>query len=331
MSELSLEETKQNLQKTFLTFKSKNTALQFECDYLRKHISLDNLPAPSQNLLDLQERTLLLASKCTTLLEKYNMQYFLFANALVGYARHKGNLCPWDDCIQFGLMADNFWELVGILRKEKILFETGHFINHKDQQDKNLQFFSFLDTIFSDNILPHSYSFFAILTPFSLQIYNGTSLENHASIDILPWYYWKNTATSRDYLSHAKNVRTQVENCNKWHNIFTLYEKEHVANHLYASESDIIAAGIGSYILTNAKFSGFFPKDKLFPLQKIHLQGQKFNTFNDIEAYLSSNYGDYMQLPRDVGITTKSSVVEEYLKLKQRTLNMPEASFICKH
>lgn len=331
MSSLSLEETKKSLQKTFLTFKSKNTALQFEFDYLRKHIPLDDLPKASSNLLALQTRTLLLATECIQMLDTYNMQHFLFGNALLGYTRHKGNLSPWDDNIQFGLMADDFWEFVAILRKEKMLFETGHIKNDKDKEIQNAQFFSFLDNIFSDGIFPDGYSFFAILTPFSLQIYKGTSLENHASIDIMPWYYWKNNANSRDYLSHAKNTRVQIEKCKKWKDIFTFYEKERLNHNIYTNESDLIAVGIASYGLTNTKFAGFFPKEKLFPLKEITLQGYNFNTFNDIEAYLTAHYGDYMQLPKDVGITSKSSELEEYLKTKDRTLDMIEANFTCKH
>lgn len=330
MSKLTLEDTKKSLQKTFMNFRSKNIALQFECDYLRKHIDINDLPAPSASLVSLQERNLQLATNCLQLFEKQNISAFLFGNALLGYARHNTKLCPWDDTIELGIMAHDFWRLVEKFRQENILFETNHIKNVK-QEMVNIHFITFLDTIFSGGTFSHENAFFAVLTPFALQIYSGTSLENYACIDIMPWYYWKEDATSRDYVSHAKNIREKIQTCKRWEEIFGMYKKECENSAVYVEESKIIAPGVASQYLTNKKFSGFLPSKSIFPLQKIRLQNHTFYTFNTIEHYLTSNYGDYMQLPRDIGITTKSSVLEQYLQTKGRSLNMLEASVICKH
>lgn len=377
MSKKNLEETKKNLQETFMALKSRNTNLQFQCDYLRNHIEICDLPKSSPALAFLQTRLIHFASTCSQILEEHNIQNFLFGNALLGYLRHHKTLCPWDDSLQIGVMAQDFWMLKDLLRQQNLLISTNHIKNNTkffQGETPKIDFLTLIDAQFQkkqeystdhkmyttlqekqDQTYPQNIplteqktlwerqSFiknmdfaqneilFAVQTPFALQLFSGTSLENHVSIDIIPWYYWKESVSSRDYLFHAKDIRTQIEKCPTWEDIFTLYDKERTKNTFYTEKSKHIAPGVGSHILTYFKFSGFFPHDSVFPLQQIRLQNEIFSTFANFEEYARLHYGDYTQLPRDIGIATKSSLVEAYLKTKKRSMHMPEAQVTCKH
>ncbi len=308
---------KESLQRMFLSLQANNEKLENQFKYLRQHVDASSLPPAEGALRELQLKTVAFAKEVTNILASYNMTPFMFAGALLGYKRHDKGFVPWDDDIDFALMGADFWRLIDVIREDFILLDL----------PKHNNMWALLDNAFRK----HPNKIIGLQTPFCLHLYKGKSLEDCVNIEFMPYYYWNDSATSKDYTNHAKEIHALLAKQYSWEKLFSCYKEIFANNPLYCEKSHKIGAGVGNFTLTNWKFPGFYTKDQVFPLQNIMFENVELPTLNNIEHHLQAVYGDYMQLPSDIGITVTSSVVHAYLQTQNRTLNMPEASVTCKH
>ena len=308
---------KESLQRMFLSLRANNEKLQHQFEYLRQHVDASSLPTADGALRELQLKTVTFAKEFLHELGSYDIKPFLMSGALVGYLRHNKGFVPWDDDLDFIVIGQDFWRLIDIVRDNFILIEIPNA--------------SFLWSTLDESFKKYPNQIIGLQTPYCLHVYKGTSLEDCANIEFIPYYYYNESSENKDYIYHAKETRTVLTKYNSWNDLFAYYKNFIATTNLYCEKSNKIAPGVGANTLTHWKFPGFFTYEDFFPLQSIVFENVEFSTMNNYEKHTINLYGDYMQLPSDTGITVTSSVVHAYLQTQNRTLNMPEASVTCKH
>lgn len=139
-------------------------------------------------------------------------------------------------------------------------------------------------------------------------------------------YLQKEHSDSSD--STVKNLKTKVEN---------------------NSNDDLIYAGINNheFIRKNLNYKSIeknsnqlqdsaeeatlhlFKNTDFFPLKTIDFEGDTFNTFNNVDAYLCALFGTYQELPKYLGISPYYVNLNVWLRdNRKRLLTIPEATLI---
>jgi lipopolysaccharide cholinephosphotransferase len=292
----------------------KHNALTHQIEYLKKRANLQLFKPATGELRTNQLNNLEFVVSIIDTLQKEDFHPFLFSGSLLGAVRHKG-FVPWDDDIDFALMADEFWRLRDFIKNTYKWVDSS-------ACGKTLSYWTFLDNAFKQN--PNQT--FGMQTPYCLHLYKGTCLEDCVNIEFLPYYYFKDSVSETDYKNHQNIIHRLIHNAPNYGVVFNFYDTLLKDYSLTYSDSNKIAAGINHNSLTELGYIGFFEKSTFFPLQEIEFEGCKLPTLNDPHTYLSKVYGDYMSLPSDVGISPIYSDMNRYLSSNGRKLQFPEAS-----
>ena len=293
----------------------RNDALNYQIEYLKKRASIQRFKPATGEMREKQLNNLTFALGIIDTIQKENFNPFLSSGALIGAVRHKG-FVPWDNKLDFTLMADEFWRLQDFIKENYVWVDSSTKI-------RTTSYWAFLDEAFKQ----YPNQIFGMRTPYCMHLYKGTCLEDCCNIEFLPYYYFKESVTENEYKKHAQSARKIIEKAPHYGMVYQFYDEMLKDYSLTCSDSNKIAAGINHNSLTDWKYMGFFEKSTIFPLKTIEFEGHQLPTLNDPHTYLSMVYGDYMSLPNDVGISPLYSDMNRYLATQNRKLNFPEAAF----
>jgi hypothetical protein len=235
------------------------------------------------DLRRMQMRMLDILTEVDKICKKHNIPYWLAGGTLLGAVRH-GGFIPWDDDLDIELMREDYLKLIPLLRREL----SKEFVVQTNKSDKNyfLTFAKVRDrkTIISENKQSDiNYKYRGIyIDIFPMEYSNLPLLKLSSYLN----YYVVGT------LSKKKNDRLGIK-CVVTNFIYHFLQCLYSFFRLLPFKSKKIAYSYGVYFPLRCSY------DVIFPISKILFEGKEFNAPNSPTAYLKSNFGDYMTLPRE--------------------------------
>ena len=210
-----------------------------------------------------------------------NIEYWLDGGTLLGAVRHKGFI-PWDDDIDVCVKKEDEERLKMCLEKE-------------------LPFYMYLEKFYCEEY------FYKIKDKYSRLSDDKVSLHS-IWIDI---FYMSNIKESKEDENIIKNLKEKrrkkkIATYKKWLNFrekirWFFYdlvgikdateEIENIFKKLAKEKTDSVI------YMTGKLWWHTYKKEWIFPLKEIEFEGYKFLCPNNYDKYLTSYYGNYMQLP----------------------------------
>ncbi|MCL1902714.1 MAG: LicD family protein [Alphaproteobacteria bacterium] len=245
------------------------------------------------------------------------IEYFLIGGAIIGKIRHNGFI-PWDDDIDVGMMSKDWYKLVDVLKKkfpnpEFDLSYGDHWNIIKIIHRKSGVFIDiFRFERFSRDIdYVHDYgTLWNAKKKFSRKFWRSLIVKHRNSIYI----------TANDDKKSAEE---------KWAKIF-----DSVKKHESEFNKMVLFGGTPSdnggviHFAGNSKHHEFFPKNIIFPLQRIEFEGAKLPFPNQIEDYAFLVWGNIWTFPDNV--FTQHGTIKynrnRYIEMR-KVIDMTDAEF----
>lgn len=242
---------------------------------LYSNVDINDVPKADETLRLIQNANHGFLQIFDNLCKENNIQYWLDFGTLLGAKRHKGFI-PWDDDIDIGMPRDDYERFI---------------------------------QLFADNIQAYPELYY----DFDCNHRNKCFVKLHHKksknifIDIFPYdYYYKPVTTEEKQIISQKIAKLVKPN------FFKYFRTEaQTRKHLKERTEKYILNG-NSTDKNNkpALFWGIdFPHkwknkvydyENIFPLSTIEFEGSSFPAPNMVHEVLSSIYGDYMTIPKDV-------------------------------
>ena len=272
----------------------------FDCD-------VNALPAATGHLRIKQMAVLKLLRIIDSILRKNNIQYFLGYGNLLGAAR-TGDFIPWDDDVDICLMRDDFERALGILRAE--------FYNKENYTTRWGVSGRIFKVIFLDNIC----------------------------VDLFPWdtYYTRMNRTQiaefetkyKTAMQEARKLEFDMrmaEEHSDWqpvceYNSYTQIRDTIImdGNQPDYENGDIFEAiDWQTFPERAAKFfhKRPFRREYIFPLGEIEFCGYKFPAPNNVDAWLTTRFGDWHAFKPEFNRHSGASFTYEDLEIIKKFID----------
>lgn len=228
---------------------------------------------------DLQLANLKILKSVDTFCKKHKIRYWLDFGTLLGAYRHN-DFIPWDDDVDIGMLREDYDKMIKLFNQEN--------------KDDDIELNYYCGKNGSSNMIKIQHK----LIP-------------ETWVDIFPYeLYSRKVETWEEKLKLTKEVRKKIckyripykeEDKYEFHQRLRKIHFEKIMNgEPTALEKDKPAIFPSCDFLHGPKYSFFVDYETIFPLKKIKFCGYEFSTVNDIDTYLTTNYGDYMAYPRYV-------------------------------
>lgn len=229
----------------------------------------------------LQMRMLDILIAVDEICRRHDIPYWIEGGTLLGAVRH-GGFIPWDDDLDIALMKQDYHKLLGYLEKE--LPTCYKLQTHKTDRSYYLAFAKIRET---NSIIEEVGEY------DNFYIYRGIYIDIFPVEPVFPFlskissyltYLLRSAATSKRW---GKQLLVGVLFIlSRWSNsIFRLFGM--------IKASSMFSVSYGSYFPWRCK------KDVFFPLSEIVFENHRFKAPHQIDAYLRSVYGNYMELPEE--------------------------------
>lgn len=233
-------------------------------------IDVTKFPKAKGPLRILQEADALFLKEIATIFDKYQLKYTLFAGTLLGAYRHKGFI-PWDDDIDLMMLREDYNKVQSIIQKE--------FENHP-----------YISTIKGDCIRIYYKD-----TPLQIDVF---------PLDIYPSYLKteedKKAFKQKWQLLHKKIHYDWTKLPSQSPLLNSFNEVEALSSELLKTDKETPQKSLVYGIEMSSKSPAIFDYDWVFPSQKIEFESNFFEGGNLPEALLYEQFGEYMDIPKDI-------------------------------
>lgn len=264
-----------------------------------------------------------IAKEIKRICEKNNISYFLDSGTLLGAIRHKGFI-PWDDDLDIGMYRDDFQKFINIAPSE---------LNKKYE----------MQTWMNDP--NYGNAFIKIRKKGTKYVEKVASSQeiNGIYVDVLPYDNFppkKNDQRAQGLkIEILKRMIYSKSNYKNWNNSKSFLQK--VKRRLIYVPIQIVCLFISKKKLIEmfnkvaTKYNGIdtdkvyeqtgstkygkwiIPKKCIHNLDYVLFEGEKFLAPIDSDLYLSSVYGNYMQLPPENERYNRHSIIEVNFDAKE--------------
>lgn len=230
-----------------------------------------------------QDRLLEMAVVIRDILESNNIPYFITYGTLLGAVRHQGFI-PWDDDFDYYLFDDSYEDAMAVLKAELPIdmflenWDTEPMYFHSWAHVKDVNSYAVCDLFPQDGKYTHH--------GISVDLYRLKKISDNS----VPLYRLEENIA---YLNRrkAKSLITSTDYAIKIH------ELNRVRNQFLNNNTEV-----GSNKMVFATVLPILEKmqvDDILPLKDYIFEDHLFKGPNNADIFLSSRYGDYMQLPSE--------------------------------
>lgn len=229
------------------------------------------VPAATGNLRLIQLSNTKLLHMFDAYCGQNNLRYWIDFGTLLGAVRHKGFI-PWDDDIDIGMPREDYEKLIELNLEGtnlELLFSNNHrnkcFIKVLHKNSKRL----FLD------IFPYDF-------------YNSRTNDSE-----------KQNLSNKIAKSTKFNIFRYCETSNKIRKHFKEYTAKNLLSDKSSSEDKQPSLFMGIDFPHKWK-NKVYDYETIFPLKRIQFEKYEFFSPNNSEKVLTSIYGNYMKMPKDL-------------------------------
>lgn len=224
-----------------------------------------------------QDRLLEIAKRTAAILEKHDIPYQIAFGTLLGAVRH-GGFIPWDDDFDFFLFDDSYEKAMDVLAQE---LPSDMFLENEKTEPMYFHGWAHVKDTNSEcqcDLYPHD----------SLYAHKGISVDLYKMTKIRERDFAQfRLDNAIAYIERRKQLGfITEEDFEKRKKLYT----ERLLNEKCDSDKVIFA-----YPIDHGRHS----YEDVFPLKKYNFCGIEFLGPNNYDSILTSEYGDYMQLPSE--------------------------------
>ena len=247
-----------------------------------------------------QLKTFEFCSKILDILEHENIPYFLEGGTIIGAIRHKG-FVPWDDDFDVGLMRDEYNRMIEYCRKNFVVLDASKIYLSKKNRSQ----------VWQQYLKEYPNQIIFSLTPYHIQLFYGTCLEDCVNIDIFSHDYFADNYTMEEHKKYLLQIKQKIAQIDNYAEINEFLQKEMKQNTNIVTHSSNIYYGIdslGSYVVNHKRW---FETEKVFPLKVVKFENRDVSIQNNPEDYIAHQYADYMSMNYEI------EIAEHYQKRTQ--------------
>ena len=247
-----------------------------------------------------QLKTFEFCSKILNILEQENIPYFLEGGTIIGAIRHNG-FVPWDDDFDVGLMRNEYNRMIEYCQKNFVVLDSSKiYLSRKNRSEVWQQYL---------NKYPNQIIF--SLTPYHIQLFSGTCLNDCVNIDIFSHDYFADNYTMEEHKKYLLQIKQRIAKLDNYAKINEFLSEEMERNINIVEHSSNIYYGLdslGSYVVNHKRW---FETEKVFPLKVVKFENKDVCIQNDPADYIAHQYADYMSMPYEI------EIAEHYQKRTQ--------------
>ena len=234
--------------------------------------------------------------------EKINVEYFLIGGTALGAVRHKGFI-PWDDDIDIGMTRENY---IRFLEEAPPHFPPGYSLQTPYNEYKNPYYFTKLRVDgtkfveYCNHKLKINHGVYIDIFPFD-EVPDDDVLNEKEFTEIRRLIHLLVFRQSPGTWRPPEGIYRKVKAVIKW----GLYCVLHVVPYRFLvnlidrkitrhNESGQSALACLNFPIRKTEY---IKKEDLYPLAELEFEGIKAKLPRNYEVYLTTHYGNFMQLP----------------------------------
>lgn len=263
--------------------------------------NVNQIQPATGNLRKIQLAGSILLEKFDTICRNNGIRYWLDYGNLLGAFRNQGFI-PWDDDIDIGMMRSDFKKLQSVISEYKD-FKLTEWLHLKNGFDIHCRVAKFC---FNRN---------------DIHLFLDIFTYDYVNCDDINKFY-------DEYYIDKEKLRAELRELNMPYSfcpcdnekdlkVINQVFNKYVIKYNRLNDGNAILWGIEN---PYNKARRIFKKETIFPLKEIIFEGKKYPCPNNLDKYLSVNFGDYMSIPRDVGVAKHPKYTDKEIELLEELI-----------